>query len=151
VSDSGGTPSPPWMIPEYLSEILSDDPAIAGELVELFFTDAAETVTKLLGSVLRRDVRSVCDLTHKLIGGSRQLGVPEIAAVAENIETTARQCDWDNMPSSLACLQHMLRSFDLEVKNRLKGGARDLVGVTESSRCASDALRGKSSARIIPE
>jgi HPt (histidine-containing phosphotransfer) domain-containing protein len=119
VPDTPPVAAPLWIVPEYMREILDEDPAAAQELVELYFADAAETVQTLTASMLLADARSLCDLSHKLIGGSRQFGVPAIAAVAEAIAAHAMQGDWTAMPSSIARLQSTLLLLSAEVNSKL--------------------------------
>jgi HPt (histidine-containing phosphotransfer) domain-containing protein len=75
------------VVPEYLVEIFAEDPATATELLELFLEDTAVHLRNLNECFLVNDMRAISSITHTLKGSALQLGAPQLAYIAEAIES----------------------------------------------------------------
>lgn len=114
-----GAQASEWAIPEYMYDILEEDPEIARELLTLFFDTATEIIEQLPVDLRLHDLRSVCRLLHTLKGSTRQLGATDMADFTEAIEIKAGQGDLTGMFESLACLRGMLDSLQVTFQTRV--------------------------------
>jgi len=117
----------PWVIPDYLYDIVVEDPEIAGELLDLFFQTAAGIIEELTVGIRQHDAKLVCRLSHTLKGSTLQLGANDMAALAEAIETSAGQGDLNGMWESIACLKSMLELLYPEIQNSITGSVANLI------------------------
>jgi HPt (histidine-containing phosphotransfer) domain-containing protein len=110
-------PASKWVIPEYMCEMIEEDPEVAGEILNLFFETATETIEKLAVSIRKNESNLVHQLSHTLTGSTRQLGANDMADLTEAMETSARRGDLTGMCESTVNLKSMLESLYAEVQN----------------------------------
>ncbi len=106
---TAATPLLPGLLHEAVIADLDDlGEDVLGGLVTLYFDEAAGHVAELDGAVDRDEPLTVRHAAHKLAGSSRTIGATGVAAVASELETTARADDLSGAPELLAQLRRQL-------------------------------------------
>jgi PAS domain S-box-containing protein len=78
-----------WQIPDYLVEMIEQDPAIGSDLVQVFLEDTASSLLALRHAVERGDATSVNKTLHSLKGSCLQIGALAVADLCESMEGAA--------------------------------------------------------------
>ncbi len=78
-----------WVVPDYLKEIIADDPDIARDLLQLFLEDAAENLGKLIEQVRLRNKLAIGRILHSLRGSTLQIGAIGLSVVVDYLNTEA--------------------------------------------------------------
>ncbi len=112
-------PSPLWLVPDYFSEILIDDPVVAVELLEVYLEDAESRVRELRQCLLIDDAGAVGAITHNMIGSARQFGALRLATLAELVETAVRNGDWDAARGHLNTAADTFELLNVDVKRMI--------------------------------
>ncbi len=77
-----------------LADVIGDAPALQREMIDSFFSHAAETLSELNQAYEKRAGRPLARTAHKLKSAARAIGAMEISALAACLETAANNADW---------------------------------------------------------
>jgi CheY-like chemotaxis protein len=76
-----------------VAELETLEGGVLADLVTLFFDEAPECLSELVGAVERADMGTVARMAHTLRGNSATLGAARVARIASELETTAKAGD----------------------------------------------------------
>ena len=78
-----------WQIPDYLGEIISQDPSAGSDLLQVFLEDTINHLAVFRKALENEDAAAVSKILHSLKGSCRQMGALAIADFCESMETAA--------------------------------------------------------------
>ena len=110
-------------IPEYLTEMLSEDADAATELIQMFLDDTTASLEKLDEALAAGVPDRVSRLLHSLKGSCGQMGAVKIARIFEELERSAGAGELDPTRLRLA-----------EIREKFAGIARVMAGLLPSRR-----------------
>ena len=84
VEEASGEPS--WSIPDYLAEMMSDEPDMGADLLRLFLEDSSKSVAALRDAVSKRDADGTARILHSLKGSCAQMGGMAMANLCLRME-----------------------------------------------------------------
>ncbi len=87
--------APPVWDPSVLADMVGDSPQLQGELVDSFFTHAAEPLREMRAAYEKREPRPLARAAHKLKSAARAIGALELADLCAAIEAAGNNADWD--------------------------------------------------------
>jgi polar amino acid transport system substrate-binding protein len=76
-------------VPEYLTELISEDAGTAAELIQTFLDDAAASLANLEKAVAAREADRASRILHSLKGSCSQMGALGIARICSDLEQGA--------------------------------------------------------------
>jgi CheY-like chemotaxis protein len=76
-------------VPDYLSDILAEDPGTAAELIGMFCADTITSIASMGQALVDGDAKSVTRLLHSLKGSCGQMGALGIASLCGELEPGA--------------------------------------------------------------
>jgi PAS domain S-box-containing protein len=82
-----------WVSPDFLVEMLVEDPATVHELLTLFLEDTAAKLRTLNEAVGRGNAQDLLNLLHGMKGSCRQIGALKMGDAAEAMEETVEGGD----------------------------------------------------------
>ena len=75
-----------WVQPDYLTELMAEDPDTGAELIELFLRDTGEALEALEKALADADASAAGRLLHSVKGSSAQMGALAVSAVCAEME-----------------------------------------------------------------
>ena len=91
---AGGDGAGPQVVDEAIvAELETLEGGVLADLVALFFDEAPQRLSELVGAVDRADTDAVARMAHTLKGNSATLGAAHVARIASELETTAKAGD----------------------------------------------------------
>jgi PAS domain S-box-containing protein len=79
-------PEPDWIVPDYFTELLAEDPVRVAELLEMFSVDSRRQLAELREAISESDLLESRKLLHGLKGSYAQLGAVGIADRCTRLE-----------------------------------------------------------------
>jgi len=123
---TGTSPLPAGLLHESVIADLDDlGDDVLSDLVALYFGEAAGHMEELGGAIDRNEPLTIRHAAHKLAGSSRTIGATAVAAVACQLELTARAGEFTRAPVLLADLRHQLDETREALLARKAEGAGD--------------------------
>jgi HPt (histidine-containing phosphotransfer) domain-containing protein len=115
-----------WLPPDFLEEMLHDEPESARELLSLFLEDTAANLLILQAAIRAHDSSRSLALLHSLKGSCRQIGALTMGDIAERMEALA-EVSSHSVPDTSELtnafhgvrleIQDLLRALNLEPLN----------------------------------
>jgi HPt (histidine-containing phosphotransfer) domain-containing protein len=117
-----------WSIPDFLQELLSVEPHLVAELIQLFLKDASADLARLSEQIRLGDMRAVSITLHSLKGSAKQIGGLQMGGIVEEMECNLRSGKTAGMHRSLPGLETAFRSLCTEMEHcmlRLADGRQE--------------------------
>jgi CheY-like chemotaxis protein len=108
-----------WSVPDYLAEIIAEDPGIAKELLTLYLDDATQNLHDLNEQVLLRDEAVIARILHSLKGSSRQIGALKLSDIAESMEREMVERGFAAISENLAYLETAFELVRFEIGKKV--------------------------------
>jgi CheY-like chemotaxis protein len=86
--------APPVWDPAVLADMVGDSAKLQREMIESFFTHAADTLSELRSAYEKREARPLARAAHKLKSAARAIGALEVAELAARLEAAGNNADW---------------------------------------------------------
>ncbi len=86
--------SPPVWDAAVLTDMVGDSVQLQREVIDSFFTHAAETLSELRTAYEKREARPLARAAHKLKSAARAIGALEVAELAARLEAAGNNTDW---------------------------------------------------------
>ena len=100
-------------------ERVEGDMELAGQIVELFFQDAAENMEKINQAMERQDLTTVSRAAHSLKGASANLSGLRTRQIAADLEAAAKKGELKKAQSILAVLGEALVQFQKALEDQV--------------------------------
>ena len=100
-------------------ERVEGDMELAGQIVELFFEDAAENMEKIKRAMDRQDLPEVSRAAHSLKGASANLSGLRVRQIAADLEEAAKKGELKKAQSILAVLEEALARFQKTLQDQV--------------------------------
>jgi HPt (histidine-containing phosphotransfer) domain-containing protein len=104
-----------WTPPNELMFLTQDDPGILTEVVAAFREDAENRLKRMRDAAACGDRAKIRFEAHALKGGSRQMGLWRLAAICQEIESSAMSLS----PSELGILVEQVRASFVDAGGRM--------------------------------
>lgn len=102
----------PWNPP---AELLELGDGLIVELVKMFKTDTARSLSRIGDLLSREDFDGVKAAAHTIKGGARQMGADAVASICEEVEAAARQASASNLEERVARLRAAFSNICVEM------------------------------------
>ena len=102
----------PWNPP---AELLELGDGLIVELVEMFKTDTARSLSRIGDLVSRGNFDGVKAAAHTIKGAARQMGANAVASICEEVEATAGQASASNLEERVALLRAAFSNICVEM------------------------------------
>lgn len=89
--------------------------AIQQRLLEIFLESATQDIEALQRAIIEQDYLQVERYAHRLKGSASNVGVPALAAIANQLETNARQQNLNSASDQLQALHSLLQQVEAYV------------------------------------
>ncbi|MDD5404601.1 MAG: ATP-binding protein [Sulfuricella sp.] len=86
--------APPVWDGSVLADMVGEAPTLQREMIESFFTHAAETLSEVRMAYEKREARPLARAAHKLKSAARAIGALELAELAARLEVAGNNADW---------------------------------------------------------
>jgi len=81
--------------PSVLADMVGDSPQLQRELLDSFFTHAAEPLREMRAAYEKREPRPLARAAHKLKSAAGAIGALELAGLCAAIEAASNNADWE--------------------------------------------------------
>ncbi len=110
-----------WSIPDYLLELLQEEPTLVVDLVEMFLHDAANNLDRLRRQAGESDGEAAAMTLHALRGSSLQMGGLKVGLLAEEMEEDIHRRGVDAVRDALSDLEDAFRTLRSEMEYWIVG------------------------------
>jgi len=86
--------APPVWDPAVLADMVGESVQLQREMIESFFSHAADTLSELRCAYEKREARPLARAAHKLKSAARAIGALEVAELAARLEAAGNNADW---------------------------------------------------------
>jgi PAS domain S-box-containing protein len=88
ITRAGSLEDPGWSIPDYLAEMMTEEPELGADLLRLFLEDSSKSVAALKDAAANLDSAGAARILHSLKGSCAQMGGIAMASLCARMEHT---------------------------------------------------------------